>query len=607
LVCKSWLHIQGREFLIEELPLPDIADELDTLPVSTNSSAVSSLITHHSSLASAISSLATHHLSLTKHTSQIQIAFSQTGGASVLASRKQGVVLDYNEIDDSQTDFTFESDTTYFIGGEVYVSGTVTFEGGTVIKFMEDDSGELGCGGGVVCDTTAYSPAIFTSENDNSVGDTLPWSSGSPAEGGYTYLGVGSSTELDHCRFYYAGSAVANGSIFDDCQFFDCFYGIVSGNVEVKNSLVVGCYYFMDNSAVCENDTFDNDFCAADSDCWFTNCVFSSVSSAVYDFYDQGAAAYGSYNAFYDTDEFGDNTASFDGNYQSGPLGNYYLSSDSACIDAGNVTADEAGLYWFTTQTSQTIEGTSPVDLGYHYPALDEDNNPVDTDDDGTPDYLQDANGNGLPDDWEMGYFGNLNQYASELDPLGNTLWYDYTNDVNLSIVQFTVRLGNSHFNTTNATGNYLILSGVPGEEAVLINTNDFNDAVWQPYDGNITMNLGPTDGVYQVWIGLKPLATNTSPVWFGTDVYLDRVAPTLNITSPITSTTAVPVLQLQGWSPEELKSVSFDLSNAVVIITNQSGSLTGNDFDTNWNFATNHFAGWDIPLTNGLNVIMLC
>jgi hypothetical protein len=36
------------------------------------------------------------------------------------------------------------------------------------------------------------------------------------------------------------------------------------------------------------------------------------------------------------------------------------------------------------------------VDIGYHYVAVDTNGNSIDTDGDGIPDYLEDANGNGL-------------------------------------------------------------------------------------------------------------------------------------------------------------------------------------------------------------------
>ena len=88
-------------------------------------------------------------------------------------------------------------------------------------------------------------------------------------------------------------------------------------------------------------------------------------------------------------------------NWQAGSLGNYYLPTDSLLIDAGSTTADQIGLYHFTTQTNQVKEGNSVVDIGYHYVALDANGNPIDSDGDGTPDYLADANGNGQVDPGE--------------------------------------------------------------------------------------------------------------------------------------------------------------------------------------------------------------
>lgn len=96
------------------------------------------------------------------------------------------------------------------------------------------------------------------------------------------------------------------------------------------------------------------------------------------------------------------NVVSF--NWQTSWLGNFYLPTNSLLINAGSTTADQVGLYHFTTQTNQVKETNSTVDIGYHYVAVDGNGNPIDTNGDGTADYLEDANGNGQMDNGETNW-----------------------------------------------------------------------------------------------------------------------------------------------------------------------------------------------------------
>lgn len=77
----------------------------------------------------------------------------------------------------------------------------------------------------------------------------------------------------------------------------------------------------------------------------------------------------------------------------TGGLGNWYQSSTNF-LNGGNQTAAAAGLYHYTVQTSRAKD-TGNVDLGFHYVATDSSGVPLDYDSDGTPDYLEDLNGNG--------------------------------------------------------------------------------------------------------------------------------------------------------------------------------------------------------------------
>lgn len=120
--------------------------------------------------------------------------------------------------------------------------------------------------------------------------------------------------------------------------------------------------------------------------------------------------------------------------WQVGPLGRFYLPTNSPLIDAGSVLdSSTIGLQQYTTQVDQTREWSSPVDIGYHYPALDQYGALIDRDMDG------------LPDVWEMAEFGNLNQSGTG----------DYDGD-GISNYKECVRGGNPTAGTTADTGNVL-------------------------------------------------------------------------------------------------------------------------------------------------------
>ncbi|MCG8575101.1 MAG: hypothetical protein MI810_09480, partial [Flavobacteriales bacterium] len=95
-----------------------------------------------------------------------------------------------------------------------------------------------------------------------------------------------------------------------------------------------------------------------------------------------------------------------DRTFSSGHLGNFYQDSSTSTLwDVGSRLASAAGLYHYTARDTYAKETTSTVDIGFHYVATDTNGYPIDTDGDLIPDYLEDADGDGVFDtgesDWQ--------------------------------------------------------------------------------------------------------------------------------------------------------------------------------------------------------------
>ncbi|MGO8741318.1 MAG: Ig-like domain-containing protein [Limisphaerales bacterium] len=218
------------------------------------------------------------------------------------------------------------------------------------------------------------------------------------------------------------------------------------------------------------------------------------------------------------------------------------------------------------------------------------------------------SNGNETPDWWFWKYFGMVDLSDTNLDSIGQQLMIDYQYGVDPNIIFFSLQFSNEvHASIVN--GNAAILGGTPFYEAVLVNDTNNADAIWQPYTGsNIVVSLNSGEGVYTVRVGLRGLPDDTQPTWQQTELtYSAPVALTMAITEPASTTVSTPLIQLQGLVNETLSALTYDVSNAVGVITNQPGYWQAEFYDTNFSrFTTNSFQCYDIPLTNGLNTVTL-
>ena len=217
-------------------------------------------------------------------------------------------------------------------------------------------------------------------------------------------------------------------------------------------------------------------------------------------------------------------------------------------------------------------------------------------------------NGNMVPDWWFWKFFGMLGLSDTNLDCQGNTLLSDYQNDVDPNIIQCSLQFTNTYLNSMAAYGSLTVSGGTPSYEAILVNDTNTAGAVWEPYTGtNLTVSLTAGDGVYNVQVGLRGLPADAAQTWLGTRLILDTIPPVLTVTNPATSTVGQPMIQLQGYANEALGRLTFDVSNAAGIFTNQTGYTADGFYDTNLlAFTTDYFQCYDLRFTNGLNTVTL-
>jgi hypothetical protein len=218
-----------------------------------------------------------------------------------------------------------------------------------------------------------------------------------------------------------------------------------------------------------------------------------------------------------------------------------------------------------------------------------------------------DSDGDGIPNWWIWGYFGNLSVMATNLDQEGNTLLYDYTNGLDPNVIAFTLWATNAYFDQTAAPIHINVSAGVPAYKAVLVNDTNFAGANWQPYNSNGIVSLNSGDGIYDVWTGLKGLPPNAHQTWQSFRLTLDTVPPVLTVTNPTSTAVSQPMIQVQGYADEALSRLTFDVSNAAGIQTNLTSYITRRYYDLNrLDFTTNWFQCYDIVLASGLNIVTL-
>jgi hypothetical protein len=422
-VRKTWRKLgdEGRDFLIEEVPLRDIQDELDRLPPTTGAvpgtgdgaaprtAQVGTGSTPVRDLGLATTggqrdwgrgwnaSLPTSLPTLPAAPRRVRAQEPDAPGMLLakVTPPERAFVLDY-QANIGTNDFTFQADTTYVVLGRLDLYGTTTFEGSAVIKATNVYGADLWVHGPMVWDTGLYRPVVFTSKDDDSVGQPLPGSTGNPQRQQHVGLVVAQSGTVRGARFLYARTAlcpVTASLTAEDVQFVDCGNAIDAWGqpVTVRNGL-----FSQVNNLVAShiaNLTVTGEHWTGDafntlvnvagayslSALKLTNCLFTAGTNWVT----------GQSNPTIHTSAV-TWLANSSGIYRTAAGGRYYLAANSPYRDIGEtnlsaptltllrdrttfapVTYSNVTFTVNTTFSQQVPRSTATRDLGYHYAALD--------------------------------------------------------------------------------------------------------------------------------------------------------------------------------------------------------------------------------------------
>ncbi|HSY17092.1 MAG TPA: Ig-like domain-containing protein [Candidatus Acidoferrales bacterium] len=178
--------------------------------------------------------------------------------------------------------------------------------------------------------------------------------------------------------------------------------------------------------------------------------------------------------------------------------------------------------------------------------------------------------------------------------------------------IEFFIEVTNNNIGTTNTALHLNVSSGVPQYYTVQESDPKYGPThSWIPWTtSNITVNLGTNEGLHEFWVGLKGALDDGSIRWVWKQLDLHTRPPPLTITSPTNGTVDVPMIQLMGYSPVELETISYVLSNS-------SGTVTGGQLDGRILVNPNYdmgamrytsctFQAYDVTLAKGVNTFTL-
>lgn len=365
--------------------------------------------------------------------------------AKLGTAARRGVVIDWEGLYGppyTYNNFVFAADRTYYIDGQVTLSGVTTLEP-AVIKFPPYDAYNpkqikiAGSDGKIICLTTNHRPAFFVARDENLVGETVYGSTGNPSgyyaayalNFEYPYGALSSSLHNIRIRSAHRGIYYASGTSHNlkHAQLVGCYIGIEGGSsvghIRLQNVLV-GAYQGFGGSSTfrAENLTFSG-YTPGSASFFFTNSLLNFTQSYPYSGVNNFAVASSA--------------------FQTVGAGSKYLA-DNTYRNVGTIAIDPALLADLRKRTTYpptliTTDFTTPKTLG--------------------PTTIADVDVPNLTDDVDAGYHYDILHYA----------WSERTLTSKLLLVN-GVAIG--HYGTRGTTlGNdgKFISEGSPLERNVIV------------------------------------------------------------------------------------------------------------------------------------------
>ncbi|HTI70004.1 MAG TPA: hypothetical protein VMF06_08560 [Candidatus Limnocylindria bacterium] len=410
-VAKEFIRVEGgRSFLIESVEYPAVSDKLARLPRDKAGAGGTERRSPTSNIKSLLAALPPPNGTPMKILAAMDRSQRRVDGLGL----SPGLIIDYSGTIGGtiSSSTSLQGDTTYIVVNPAVYNGSLSIEGGAVLKFPASTANNsddvspfttyIRINAGFSVKATAYRPVLFTAIDDDTVGDSagyidvspapnrysgalfsIPTNGGSPVQKYYANpaLSFGyTATSFSNVRFAYCQEAIrftgASTETVTDSQLVHCLRGLtitgsgsISGSISGPNwafnnvlfgSIPAPINLSWNGSGATlglTHCTFDHATTLATGSlssaaCYFTNCVISSCSAL-----SSGTVSIaGSYNGFYQN---GTGTSSFGSTVTTETVAPFEAQTYSGSGEPNPSTAE--GWYYLRPNSQFVDAGTTNI------------------------------------------------------------------------------------------------------------------------------------------------------------------------------------------------------------------------------------------------------